>query len=153
MSALRVGAVGGVSAVVLLALPFVASFEGLRNSPYRDLIGKPTVCFGETQVLMRRYTTDECRDMLSKSLERYASGVMECLPTTAPVEVKAAFASFAYNAGTKAACGSTAARRARAGNYADACDALMAWVYAGGVKVAGLVKRRAAERELCLRGT
>lgn len=146
------GAAGGAAAVAALAIPLVAAWEGLRTEPYKDLIGKPTVCYGETNVVMRSYTKAECVAMLQRSLAKYAGPVLECLPADAPIEVKAAFTSFSYNVGVPAACGSAAARQARSADYARACVSLGNWVFAGGKRVQGLVNRRKAETELCLRG-
>lgn len=65
----------------------------------------------------------------------------------------------AYNVGTGAICGSTAARRARAGNHAGACQALTWFNKAGGKRIRGLVLRREygdaariGEYELCMTG-
>ena len=80
---------------------------------------------------------------------------MVCSPTrcvVAPLAANeaAALTSFAFNVGTDALCGSTLARKANAGAPASAwCAELDRWVFAHGVKLSGLVKRRAAERALC----
>jgi lysozyme len=146
------GAAGGAAAVVALAIPLVAAWEGLRTKPYLDLVSRPTVCFGETNVEMREYTKAECVAMLQRSLAKYAGPVLDCLPADAPIEVKAAFTSFSYNVGVTAACGSTAAKQARQADYARACVSLGNWVFAGGKRVQGLVNRRKAETTLCLKG-
>lgn len=143
---------GAVMAVVLLATPMVARWEGISRDPYVDLAGILTVCRGETQVAMRRYTVAECDAMFERSLIKHATPILGCLPPSAPVPVKAAFVSFGYNVGVKAACGSKAAQRARAGDFGAACNSLMNWVYVGKRRVQGLVNRRAAERDLCLKG-
>lgn len=149
-------AAGGAAAVCALALPLVAAWEGLRTAPYADLIGKPTVCYGETNVEMRVYTKPECEAMLQKSLAKYAGPVLDCLPADAPLSVKAAATSLAYNAGAENVCRSTLAKRANALDYRGACEALMAWskarVKGKLVPVQGLTNRRKAERELCLKG-
>lgn len=161
MSALRTtaagaGGIAGLAAVIALAGPMVSKWEGRRLDPYFDLTGKATVCDGETAVRMRRYTPAECDAMLAASLRKHAGPILECLPPSAPVQVKAAFTSFGYNVGTSAACGSTAARKARAYDYRGACDALLAWNKArvnGELRfVQGLANRRADERALCLKG-
>ena len=76
-----------------------------------------------------------------------------------PIEVLAAFADAAYNIGPLVACDtgrSTAARMLAARDYRGACEQLARWDKArvAGVMVTlpGLTKRRAAEREVCLRG-
>lgn len=161
MSALRTTAIGasgavGLAAVIALAGPMVSKWEGRSLDPYPDIGGVITVCDGETAVPMRRYTPAECDAMLAASLRRHAGPILECLPPSAPLEVKAAFTSFGYNVGVSAACSSTAARKARAYDYRGACDALLAWNKArvnGELRfVQGLANRRADERALCLKG-
>lgn len=142
----------GLGAVLLLAAPLVAAWEGKSNDPYLDIAKIPTVCRGETAVEMRHYTDDECDVMFQRSLLKHATPILSCLPPDAPVEVKAAFVSFGYNVGVQAACGSSAARQARAHDYARACASLGSWVMAGGKRVQGLVNRRKAETTLCLKG-
>jgi lysozyme len=144
---------GSVMAVVLLATPMVASWEGLRQDPYKDIAGVWTVCYGETaNVQQRRYSVGECQTMLNASLLKHATPILGCLPPATPLEVKAAFVSFGYNVGVNAACGSKAAQKARAADFRGACNSLMNWVYVGKRRVQGLVNRRAAERDLCLKG-
>lgn len=139
--------------MIAVAMPLVMGWEGRRYDPYRDLAGILTVCDGETlNVQPRRYTLAECDAILRKSLVRHAEPILLCLPLDAPLKVKAAFVSFGYNVGVKAACGSGAAKRARAGDYAGACASLSSWVLVRGKRIQGLVNRRAAERQLCLSG-
>lgn len=151
------GGAGLALAIALGAQPMVEQFEGLRNDPYWDIARVRTVCYGETQnVQERRYPTAECKALLTRRLTEHTEGMLQCVPATTPVVTLYAFASFTYNVGVRAACGSTATRRLRQGDIAGACDALMMWtkITKGGRKVhsRGLAKRRAAERELCLAG-
>lgn len=60
----------------------------------------------------------------------------------------AAIADFAYNLGTTRLAGSTLRRKINAGDIEGAKRELSRWVYAGGVKLPGLVLRRAAEAAL-----
>lgn len=143
---------GGVAAAMLIAVPFVLKWEGLRLDPYRDLVGKMTVCAGETNVAMRRYSDAECSAMLRKSLtDSYAVPVIRCTPILAdrPYQLAAA-SSLAYNIGTTAYCRSTVARRFNAGDFVGACNSFLSWSYAGGRQVQGLLNRRRDERKLCL---
>ena len=59
----------------------------------------------------------------------------------------AALEDFIYNLGVGNFEGSTLLRYLNAGNYQAAADQLGRWVYAGGVKLAGLVRRRLAEKQ------
>lgn len=154
----RVAAVS-LAAVLTLATPIVMHWEGKRNDPYFDLAMVKTVCFGETaNVQDRRYTDAECRGLLERSIATHAKEVRRCIPVTAPVEVQAAFVSFGYNVGARAACSSTAVRKLNAWDIRGACDGLMAWVKVRDPKTKqlkfsqGLANRRAAERALCLKG-
>lgn len=142
--------VGGASLASLLIVS-VAGFEGKRNDPYRDLIGRATVCYGETRVQMRHYTDAECSDMLAGSLSKYADGVKSVNPTLSGPQLVAA-TSLSYNIGLSAYQRSTVAREFNAGHTRKACDAFLRFSYAGGRQVAGLLKRRQQEREICLRG-
>ncbi len=73
------GLVGG--AVLAAAMALIQPWEGLRTDPYNDIVGIPTVCYGETRVQMRRYTKAECSDMLKRTLEsREAKAVLKAVP-------------------------------------------------------------------------
>ena len=144
----------GVAAAMAVAVPLVAKWEGKRNDPYRDIIGVPTVCYGETHATMRRYSDAECVAMLETALlERYTIPVIRCTPVLVdrPYQLAAA-ASLAYNIGTSAYCGSTAARRFNSGDQIGGCRAIAFWNRAGGRVVQGLVSRRAYEVRVCLKG-
>lgn len=143
---------GALAAAMALAVPLVAKWEGKRNDPYFDLVGKMTVCFGETNVPMRRYTDAECTAMLQKSLAgTYATQVVRCTPILVdrPYNLAAA-TSLAYNIGTAAYCRSTVAKRFNAGDFVGACNGFLSWSYAGGKQIPGLLNRRRDERRLCL---
>jgi lysozyme len=145
---------GGALAASVVAL--VSGFEGLRTYAYRDPVGIPTICFGETRgVKMGDHKTPaECKDMLISRLAEFETGMRKCLtsPDTIPDNAYAAFLSFTYNAGAGNFCSSSMARLANKGDLRDACDALLMWDKARGIRLPGLTKRRQEERALCLRG-
>lgn len=138
------------------ALVLVGSYEGLRTTAYRDVVGIPTVCFGETRGVKMgdRYSVDECKAMLGTALVEFETGMRACLkePDAIPDKPYIAMNSVTYNIGVKGFCGSTMARRLNAGDVRGACDALLAWNKAGGRVIAGLTRRRQEERALCLEG-
>ena len=149
------------AAVMAVCVPLVAGFEGLRQYAYRDPVGIPTVCFGETKGIRMgmSFTRAECEGMLSTRLAEFVDGVERCATREMPVEVTAAFGSLSYNIGVgsaasgKGACGSTAMRLWNAGDGRGACDALLRFRYArGGIPLPGLTIRREKERALCLKG-
>lgn len=136
-----------------IAVSCVAGFEGLRTVAYRDPVGIPTVCFGETKGVKMgdRYTPEQCKDMLEERLIEFAAGVEKCTRVELPPHRKAAAVSFAYNVGTGAYCSSTFVRRLNAGEGAAACGELMKWTRAKGIELPGLVRRRKEEMALCQR--
>ena len=137
-----------------LAVPLVMLYEGTVLQSYRDPIGIVTACVGHTGPELRmgqRYTRQQCEDMLYGDLLKHAQA-LDCIKQPMTDGQKAAFLSFAFNVGNKAFCDSTLARKANAGDMAGACAELSRWTRAGGRELPGLVKRRAAERELCERG-
>lgn len=143
-------------ALMAAAVALVGTWEGLRTVAYRDVVGIPTVCFGETRGVKMgdRYSVDECKVMLGDALVEFETGMRRCLkaPDTIPAQSYVAFLSLSYNIGTTAFCGSTVARRANAGDIRGACEAIPVWNRAGGRVVQGLVNRRAEERTICLKG-
>ena len=137
-----------------LAVPLVMLYEGTVLQSYRDPIGIVTACVGHTGPELRmgqRYTRQQCEDMLYGDLLKHAQA-LDCIKRPMTDGQKAAFVSFAFNVGNKAFCDSTLARKANAGDMPGACAELSRWTRAGGRELPGLVKRRAAERELCERG-
>jgi lysozyme len=151
------GTVGAGAAAILLSI--VPRFEGMILKGYKDPIGIVTACAGHTKtaVLGRAYSIEECRRLLGKDLIEHAEGVLKCTPGLAghPFQTAAAV-SFSYNVGVGAYCKSVTARRFNAEDWQGACRAINEsdngkpqWVWAGGKILPGLVKRRAAERELC----
>jgi len=144
----------GAAAAGTIAL--VGAWEGLRLTAYRDIVGVPTVCYGETRGvrLGDRHTRADCDAMLLVSLRRHEAGMRACLerPDRIPEKSYIAFVSLTYNIGVGAFCRSTAARRLNAGDLRGACDAATWFNKAGGRRVKGLVNRRAAEHALCLEG-
>lgn len=143
---------GGAGLAAAIAL--IGTWEGVRTVAYRDIVGVPTVCFGETRGVKMgdRYTMEECRAMLGDGIVEFEAGMRKCLakPDAVPEKAYVAFLSLSYNIGTGAFCKSTVARRANAGDVKGACDAILAFNKAGGRVVQGLVNRRADERRICL---
>lgn len=149
-----------IAAAVAIAAPVAMHFEGLRTKPYRDPVGIPTVCYGETERTMREYTPAECGVMLQARQARdYAPPVLQCVPGLAERRRSNAFAAsidFSYNAGVAAFCRSSMARAFNAGRWADGCRAFglydKARVKGRLTVMRGLARRRAAETTLCLKG-
>jgi len=147
------------AAWVVICVACVAPLEGLRQVAYYDPVRIPTYCFGETQrpdgtpVRMGdSATAEECKEMLGERIEEFGRGVDKCVKVPLPPARKAAFVSFSYNVGMAAFCKSTLVKRLNVGDTVGACDELLRWTSAKGIKLPGLVKRRETERAMCMEG-
>lgn len=148
--------VGAAAATLILAT--TPKWEGNRPVGYVDIAGVPTKCYGDTRdvVVGHRYTDAECRESLNAALVDHALPVMDCLPEIADNPyILAAAVDSAYNAGPYALCRSQAADLWRQGKWREGCEALRGWrvtIHKGKTRVRGLVNRRDAVADLCLRG-
>lgn len=143
-------------AVIALSTPFIAKWEGLSLVAYRDIVGVPTVCYGETRGVTMKdsYTKQQCQDMLMLAVAEYYNKLKPYMTNPdIPVGVQASLLELAYNVGIAKAGRSTMMKLANQGKYTEACKELDKWVKAGGGKVKGLVNRRADSKvNLCLAG-
>ena len=141
------------AAWAVICISAVCAEEGIRTVAYKDVVGIPTVCFGETKGvhLGDKYTAEQCKDMLDPRIEEFGAGVDACIHHPLSDTRKAAFVSFAYNAGVSAFCHSGVAREENNHHPAAACKEMLRWNMAGGKVVQGLVNRRKEEFDLCMK--
>lgn len=147
-----IATLGGTA--VVLAVPLVQKYEGTVLRSYRDPVGIITACTGHTGPELKMgqtYTRQQCEDMLYKDLARHADA-LSCISAPLTDGQRAAFVSFAFNVGNEAFCRSTLVRKVNSGDIDGACAELSRWTYASGKQLPGLIKRRAAERQLCEAG-
>lgn len=130
----------------------IKRFEGLRLEAYRDSVGIPTIGYGHTHgVKMGDVITGAQADAFLREDLRVAE-----LTINTNVKVKLtqgqfdALASFVFNLGSGNFVKSTLLKKLNTGDFSGAADEFGKWVNAGGKKIPGLVKRRAAEREVFL---
>ena len=152
------------AAVELASNALVQPWEGRKLRAYLDIVGKPTICDGDTEgVRMGMVETPAgCNKRLTKRLTKdFYPGLLRCVPGFAkrPLSWQAMMISLSYNIGTSAGCRSTAARLGIAGQYLESCKAATAFNRAGGQMIVGLAKRREmgdatrlGEGELCVSG-
>lgn len=149
--------VAAIAAACAVCAPLTASFEGLRTHPYRDPAPKhtETVCYGETNVVMRVYSRDECGALLRQHLAKvYAPAIAQCLPQVAVPEHKYMFAALidaSYNAGPGSVCRkSPMAVWIRRGSWTRVCPSFIGWhTLPGTAAHKGLARRRVTEAKLC----
>lgn len=140
--------------LLALLIALIGAFEGLRLYAYRDPVGIPTICYGETYGVRMgdRASREECTEMLRNSIILTHQRIAPCFTREVPAGLLVASVDLAYNAGPRAFCSSTMLRKANAGDFTGACNELPKWVKAGGQTLPGLVKRREAMRQVCLKG-
>ena len=138
---------------IALATSMLTGFEGIRQYAYRDPVGIPTVCMGETRGVKigDHYTLDECKAMATARVAEFAAGVDAALTVPVSDKTYAAFVSWSYNLGI-GAFKAKIAPLANLGDIAGACRKMGQYVYAHGIKLPGLVTRRQEEVRLCLDG-
>lgn len=146
----KAAAAGAGAAILALATAMIAPWEGKVNAPYRDPVGVLTVCYGHTgaDIEQRRYSDTECLQMLEADVKKHAA-VLNCAGGGYKLREGAAFVTLGFNIGVTGFCKSTAAKRAQAGDYAGACEAMSLHIKAKGKVLQGLVDRRAYERAIC----
>ena len=135
-------------------LAFIATWEGVKTKPYEDVGGIPTVCAGHTgdDVEDRPYSPQECADILRKDVAKHAGELLALVTVPLSQGELDAYQSFVFNVGSDAFSRSTLLRKLNAGDRVGACNELLRWNKAGGRVMRGLTRRRAAERDICIRG-
>lgn len=143
--------------VLDIADEIAKDFEGLSLDPYHDPVGFPTYGYGH--LLSRKKWADLTQwtslpdeqaaiDLLWADMRSAYAGVTRLV--TYPLEPvqTAALVDFAFNCGVGNLQVSTLRRVINRGDLDEAPKQFMRWVYADGVKLNGLVRRRGAEVDL-----
>ena len=138
-------------AVSPAGLDLIERFEGFRADWYLDPVGVPTIGFGWTGPLPAGTAPPlaraDARRLLRETVGVYAAAVREAVAVPLAQGQFDALVSFTYNLGPGALRRSTLLRRINAGDPA-AAEEFDRWTFAGGRRLPGLVRRRAAERAL-----
>lgn len=135
-----------------MATGLIANWEGAETTPYKDIAGVWTVCYGETQNIDfdKEYTKEKCDKLLAQRVPVYYNAAMKHVEKDIPVTMQAAITSFTYNVGPEAFRKSTMLKKINRGDFWGACRELDRWAYAAGMWVRGLANRREAEKRLCV---
>jgi lysozyme len=133
----------------------VRKYEGLRLKVYRCPAGVPTIGYGSTgrDITMAHpdVTIEWAENRMRDDVAFFVKQALQISPVLASHPNKlCAIASFCYNLGATAYKGSTLCRKVNASTWQEAAAQFEKWVFAGGKKLNGLIKRRAEEKELFL---
>lgn len=137
---------------------FIKGQEGLRLDAYKCPAGIWTIGYGHTGRDVKagmRITQAEADRLFDLDLSRFERELTDMLRVNGVTGLSQgqydALLSFAYNLGISKLRGSTLWRKIKANvNDPAIADEFRRWVYADGVKLPGLEKRRAAEAEMWL---
>jgi lysozyme len=152
--------VGAAVNISPAGVALVKQFEGLRLQAYPDpgTNGAPfTVGFGTTvypsgDEVQRgdTITAEQAEEYLRHDLRKFESAVSRAVLAPVSQEQFDALVSLSYNIGEGAFGRSTLLRKLNAGDASGAAEEFLRWVNAGGKPMAGLRRRREAERAVFL---
>lgn len=133
------------------AQKFIAEFEGCSLTPYQCSAGVWTQGYGHTKGITKsspEISQEKADQWLLEDVLRCHDDL--CILVTVPITegMHIALLSFIFNFGYQKCSGYSLFRDLNAGNYIVAARKFGDYVCAGGVKLAGLVKRRAKEKEM-----
>ena len=149
------------AAIELAARP---EFDGLHDpdsttelvEPYHDPVGYPTI--GHGHLLSRErwaplgqfapISAERALELLRRDMAKAARSVCRLIQVDLTEGQYAALIDFTFNCGSGNLQASTLRRVINRGEFGEAPRQFRRWVYAGGVKLPGLVRRRGAEVDL-----
>ncbi|NNP75577.1 lysozyme [Acinetobacter sp. Ac_3412] len=141
-----------------VGINLITSFEDLRLAAYDDGVGVWTIGYGTTiypnGVKVKRgdtCTKAQAMSFFQHDLRRFEVVINQAVKVVVNQNQFDALVSLAYNIGETAFKGSTLVKELNTGNYKAAADQFPKWNRGGGKVLRGLVRRRAAERELFLK--
>jgi lysozyme len=136
--------------------PDVSQHEGVVHVAYADPAHGwkvPTICSGHTKGVKRGdvATEAQCREYLIEDTDEALWSLLQVAKVPLTQGELDAYVDFIFNIGETKFRKSTLLRHLNAGKHRAACDELLKWVNANGKPLKGLVKRRAAFHQLCIK--
>lgn len=141
-------------------IDLIRHFEGLKLESYLCPAGIWTIGFGTTTGIKKgmQITESKAEELLRKDLDYFEDCILTFVETDITQNQFDALVSFTYNLGENALHKSTLLKKINAGCFLEAADEFLKWNKArnkdGQLRpLAGLTRRRAAERLLFLSDT
>lgn len=131
----------------------IANFEGVVLDVYKDAVGLDTIGIGHLIKKGERFTTitrQQAFDLLEKDLIQFEDAVNKLVKVSIGQNQFDALVSFAFNLGASNLGNSTLLKKLNAGDYSGAANEFLRWNKAAGRVLAGLTRRREAEKALFL---
>ena len=135
-------------------LELIKRFEGFQPQIYRDAVGLPTIGYGhllkpgEAEIFAAGISETAAEALLLSDIRIAEDAVARCIEADLTEAQFDALVSFTFNMGSGALARSQLASKINAGDHKGAPDEFKRWVYAGGRRLRGLVRRRRAEAAL-----
>lgn len=134
-------------------IALIKQFEGFSAEAYTCAGGYLTIGYGHKLLPSDRYksvTMAKADEILRKDLRKSERAVLKYITVPLTDDQFAALVSFTFNLGPASLQRSTLRQKLNYGEYRAAAKEFKRWVYAGGKRVMGLVRRRKVESELFL---
>jgi lysozyme len=150
----RKGILHTAAGTLAALMAFTQPFEGMAYQAYQHRGDVPTICAGHTAGVHLGDVAGhaECLQYLAEDEAAALKEVDRDINTPISDFQRIAFADFVFNDGAGNFRRSSMLRLANDGDIVGACNALLKWDRASGHVLPGLVRRRQAERDLCMRG-
>ncbi len=133
-------------------LGLIKRFEGFRDAIYLDAVGLPTIGYGHLirvdEDFSQGITEQEAEILLAKDVRTAEYAVVRLIDVPLTDGQFDALVSFTFNLGSGALQRSTLRRKVNREEHAEVPRELLRWVWAGGKRLRGLMRRRTAEGKL-----
>lgn len=133
-------------------LRLIQEFEGFSPTVYMCAGGYPTIGYGHVVLMGESFSTliskHEAEQLLRQDVRSAENAVLRHIQIPLTQGQFDALVSFTFNLGAGALQRSTLRRKVNRGSHGDVPREFRRWVYAGGKRLRGLVRRR--EAEACL---
>lgn len=132
-------------------LDLIKRFEGFSPTVYICPAGYPTIGYGhlvrdhEQDQYQQGITEQEAEDLLRRDVQVAERAVLRLIDVPLTDGQYDALVSFTFNLGPGALQRSTLRRKVNREEHAEVPAQLMRWVWAGGKRLKGLVRRRESE--------
>jgi lysozyme len=137
--------------VTQAGIDLIKQFEGFSSTVYICPAGYPTIGYGhvvkpqEREQFAGGITTEQAETLLRQDVQTAERAVLRLIKVPLTDGQFDALVSFTFNLGSGTLQRSTLRRRVNRGDHAAVPAELRKWVWAGGRKLEGLVRRRALE--------
>ena len=148
-----------MSHVTQAGIDLIKQFEGFSPTVYICPAGYPTIGYGHVVKTQEReqfadgITTEQAETLLRQDVQTAERAVLPLITVPLTDGQFDALVSFTFNLGAGALQRSTLRRRVNRGDHAAVPAEFRKWVWAGGKKLEGLVRRRVEEVNLYRMGS